>query len=183
MQNNKDKNEKDEKENKKQDFSEEELRKVIEQLKGNQPNSNIIKSAIFFHPNIAVHLLISLIINIFAGMTVIGLIDSWLNLVEWDITSFFITILLFTLIANVLTIIVGYFLIKKVLLWFGAIHFVLEMISFYLASLITRNNFNFGDSFWNLLLFTFSFSVMVQLLALLYRKIYRYILRKRRLKS
>ena len=171
---------KNEEEQSKIELSEEELKKVVDRLKSEVNGPKVIKSNIFYHQNIAIHLLISLIINIIAGITLIGITELTTPLVEWTLLSFFIAITLFTLISNILTIIAGYLLIKKILYWFGIVHYIIMGLSFFLASVIAQYNFNFMGSAFNLIMFTTLFSIVVQMLVSLYKKIHRNILSKRR---
>lgn len=140
--------------------SEEELKKLIDELK---KNSEKRKSAFNFgfmlHRDYLIHILLSLAINTVILAVVMGIaIGIGDPLIEMNgILSFLLASMLLTLLENFVKILLYRFAFKAVLYSFGLLSVSITFVLFYVVDEILQGNFHFTNIL-NLLVFTIGFT-------------------------
>jgi uncharacterized membrane protein YvlD (DUF360 family) len=142
------------------DYSEEELKKLIEELKRSKQKKNtLLNFGYMLHKDYLIHLLLSFAINLLMLAVVMGLlIGIGDSLVELDsLTSFLIAAALLTLMENFIKILLYRYAFKLILYSLGILSMAITVVLFYTIDIILKGNFHFA-SFIHLLIFTVGFT-------------------------
>lgn len=140
--------------------TEEELKKLIEELKRkNNKRRAFINFGFMLHRDYLVHLVLSLAVNTLILAVVMGLsIGIGDPLVEMkDIASFLLAAIVFTLIENLIKILVFRYAFRAILYSMGLLSITITYLVFYAVDLIMQDGFVFDNAI-SLLLFTIGFT-------------------------
>ncbi|VEU79577.1 Prolipoprotein diacylglyceryl transferase [Haploplasma axanthum] len=145
-------------------------------------NSFRAKFAFFLHPNLGIHLLIVLTLNLITAVTITGLFEiSKYPLIKFEIVGFILFIVISTLIEVLTKIFILRYFILIVLKSFATVFLGLQILIFYVTSLLFKEEISFtGSKILSILIFTCSFLLLRTMLIIIYQ---RYIMKKRWLKE
>lgn len=163
---------KEDKDKEKEELTEEEIYKLIEELKKQKSNKKIAISLGFLnHPNYIVHLMISFIMNILLSAVVFGL-GSGLNqkIVIMNPLGFFIAITLLTVVENFVKILFFKYFPRVMMMSFGSLNVVLQIVILFIIDKLIEVGFHF-TSFEALVMFSIIFSIFRFVLSNYIRKI------------
>ncbi|WP_162140216.1 hypothetical protein [Haploplasma axanthum] len=141
-------------------------------------NSFRAKFAFFLHPNLGIHLLIVLTLNLITAVTITGLFEiSKYPLIKFEIVGFILFIVISTLIEVLTKIFILRYFILIVLKSFATVFLGLQILIFYVTSLLFKEEISFtGSKILSILIFTCSFLLLRTMLIIIYQ---RYIMKKR----
>ena len=151
--------------------SDEEIQKLLEQLKKNSSSKNTAVSFGFLlHRNYVVHIVFSLLINFLISAVVIGLaIGVKAPLIDITITGYVIGIVLLTLVENFVKILLFKYFMRLLILSMGLLSVLTQIIILYLIDLMIPKGFHF-TGVELLIIFSFSFSVLRFVLSVYIRR-------------
>ncbi len=154
---------KDDKNNKDEDqITEEDIKKLIEDLQKNKKTQKLITQSFFNHPNMTISFLLSYVANLLVFASVSGILNQITQTIQIEWGSYFIGVTLFSLMEFVIKIILLKFSLRLVLFSFGIVFLLTRSITLYLVSIIVPN-FNF-ISVSGLLIFAICFTVIKSIL-------------------
>ncbi|MFA5470705.1 MAG: hypothetical protein WCZ00_03475 [Acholeplasmataceae bacterium] len=141
--------------------SEEEIKKLIEQLKKNNSTKNTAVSFGFLlHKNYVVHMVFSLVINFLISAVVIGLaIGIKQPLIEMEILGYVLAIILLTLIENFVKILMFKYFMRIMILSMGLLSVLIQILILASIDLILVQGFHFINV-EHLIIFSFGFSIL-----------------------
>ena len=139
--------------------SEEEIKKLLEQLKKNKSGKNTaISFGFLLHRNYFIHMIISLILNFVISAVVIGLaIGINEPLINMEILGYILAILLLTLLENFIKILLFKYIMRALILSMGLISILIQVIILYAIDLLLPIGFDF-NGIEHLFIFSFVFS-------------------------
>lgn len=132
---------------------------------------------IFLHPNLSIHLIISIIINFILGITIVGVFHA-LNypLLTYLIVGFILYIIIFSLVELAVTIFVVRHLLKPFIKSRGLLLILTYALIFYLTTLVVTDvSFN-SNVILKVLVFTVVFLIFKTILIIIYQ---RYLVKKK----
>jgi uncharacterized membrane protein YvlD (DUF360 family) len=141
-----------------------------------QQRNKKVKMGVSFmlHPKYSVHLTLSIVLNLVASAVIIGFaLGTGLPLVEISPIGYLTAIILFTLIENFVKILVYRYLMKYVLMSFGLITYIINVVLFFAVDQMLGETFHFMGV-EHLMIFTLLFSVLRFILTHYYQR-YRFI--------
>jgi uncharacterized membrane protein YvlD (DUF360 family) len=151
--------------------SEEDIKKILEQLKKNRSGKNTaISFGFLLHSNYVVHMTFSLLINFLLSAVVIGL-ASGINapLIEITILGYVLGIILLTLIENFVKILMFKYFMRMLILSMGLLSVLTQILILYLIDFIVATGFHFPNV-EQLIIFSFVFSVLRFVLSIYLRR-------------
>jgi hypothetical protein len=151
--------------------SEEDIKKILEQLKKNRSGKNTaISFGFLLHGNYVVHMTFSLLINFLISAVVIGL-ASGINapLIEITILGYVLGIILLTLIENFVKILLFKYFMRMLILSMGLLSVLTQILVLYLIDFIVPIGFHFPNV-EQLIIFAFVFSILRFVLSIYIRR-------------
>src|SRR5690554_4193212 len=158
MNNKNDKNEKDL----------EELKKILK----NDDNKKIgLLLGFYLHENFSIHILLTIVINLISGGVIIGLSNISYKIIEVNsYIAFFIAFLFYSLLEISIKTLLIRFIWKIIIQSLGLIFFVINIVFFFIVSLLV-DNFSFFNNLSNILIFTIIFMIFRILLTTVIKRI------------
>jgi len=141
--------------------SEEEIKKLIEQLNKKKSSKNTAVSFGFLlHKNYVVHMVFSLLINFLISAVVIGL-ASGINqpLVEMEILGYILAIVLLTMLENFVKILLFKYFMRAMILSMGLISILVQILILAFIDMILTRGFHF-IGVEHLIIFSFIFTIL-----------------------
>jgi hypothetical protein len=151
--------------------SEEDIRKIYEQLKKNRSGKNTaISFGFLLHSNYVVHMTFSLLINFLISAVVIGLaVGINQPLIDITILGYVFGIILLTLIENFVKILMFKYFMRMLILSMGLLSVLTQIIILYLIDFIITTGFHF-PGVEQLIIFSFGFSILRFILSIYLRR-------------
>ncbi len=151
--------------------SDEDIKKLIEQLKRNKFGKNTaISFGFLLHKNYVVHMVFSLVINFLISAVVIGLaIGIKQPLIDMEILGYILAIILLTLLENFVKILMFKYFMRIMILSMGLLSVLIQIFVLAIIDLILIQGFQFlGVE--HLIIFAFGFSILRFLLSIYIRR-------------
>ncbi|NLK12101.1 MAG: phage holin family protein [Candidatus Phytoplasma sp.] len=143
-------------------LTEEDIKKLMDDLQNNKKTQKLIVQSFFNHPNMTISFLISYMVNLLVFASVSGILNQITPTIQLEWTSYFIGVTLFSLMEFVIKIVLLRFSLRWVIFSLGIIFLLTRIITLYLTSIIVPN-FSF-ISVSGLLIFAISFTVIKSIL-------------------
>ena len=139
--------------------SDEEIQKLLEQLKKNQSGkSTALSFGFLLHRNYVVHMTFSLLINFLISAVVIGLaIGVKAPLLEIEIIGYALGIILLTLIENFVKILMFKYFMRAMILSMGILSVLTQILILYAVDVMIVTGFHF-PGIQELIIFSLLFS-------------------------
>jgi uncharacterized membrane protein YvlD (DUF360 family) len=141
--------------------SEEEIKRLIEQLRKNNGGKNTALSFGFLlHKNYVVHMFFSIVINFLISAVIIGLATGIKQpLIEMEILGYVLAIILLTLIENFVKILMFKYFMRIMILSMGLLSVLIQILILAVIDLILIEGFHF-IGIEHLIIFSFAFSIL-----------------------
>ena len=151
--------------------SEEELKRLIKELEEiSKKKQTAVSYAFLLHKNYAVHMFLSLFVNLLMAATVIGLsIAFGYPLVDMEIEGFIFAMILLTIMENLVKILLFKYALRFVLYSLGTLSWLVQFVLLYAITLIVNQGFTFA-SVWNLMIFSVFFTLLRFILSVYIRR-------------
>lgn len=162
---------KEDKDKEKDELTEEDIQKIIDELKQQKSSKKIAISFGFLnHPNFIVHLIMSFLINLLISAVVFGL-ASGINqkIVIMTPVGFFIAITFLTFVENFVKILSFKYFPRVMMMSFGSLNVILQIIILFSIDKLMEVGFHF-TSFEALVVFSIIFSIFRFILSNYIRK-------------
>lgn len=141
--------------------SEEEIKKLIEQLKKNKSGKNTaISFGFLLHRNYIVHMVFSVVINFLISAVVIGLaVGINQPLIEFELFGYVLAIILLTLIENFVKILMFKYFMRIMILSMGLLSVLVQIMILLFIDQVLVQGFHF-IGVEHLIIFAFGFSIL-----------------------
>lgn len=151
--------------------SEEEIKKIIEELNKNQGGKNTaISFGFLLHRSYFVHMFFSLIINFIISAVVIGLsIGIGHPLTETTLLGYVMAVVLLTLIENFVKILMFKYFMRIMILSMGFLSVLIQILILFFIDFIIKEGFKFSH-FEQLIIFSFVFTILRFILSIYVRR-------------
>ncbi|MFA5691971.1 MAG: phage holin family protein [Acholeplasmataceae bacterium] len=157
--------------NNKDNKEEKDLEELKKALKNDDDKKIGLLLGFYLHENFSIHILLTIIINLISGGVIIGLSSVTYKIVEVNsYIAFFLAFLFYSLLEISIKTLLIRFIWKIILQSLGLIFFVVNIVFFYITSLLV-DNFSFYNNLSNIFIFTIIFMVFRMLLTTVIKRI------------
>lgn len=154
-------------------LTEEEINRIIEELKKQQkkPKKFSIALGFMLHKNFLVHMILSFVLNLLIAISVVGLaIGINAPIMTFTVIGFILAMSLLTVIENFVKILMFKYFSRIMILSMGLLSVTIQIIILFLTDLIITEGFQF-NGIEQLIVFSFVFSILRLVVSIYIRKL------------
>lgn len=145
------------------------LDEIEKELKANKVKGSIYKFGYFLHDNFSLHILLTVIVNLLSFGIVMGFAKEYLRIADiYSYQGFFVVVVMYSLFETTLKILAMSLFLKIVIRSFGSLFLVINMLLFWIISLLVVD-FTFFVNPFNIVTFTILFTIIRTLFTLYVR--------------
>jgi hypothetical protein len=162
-------NDHDDRNQKDDELTEEELRQLLEDARKVHHLKAGYDIGFILHRNFGYHILFTLIINLLVGGIIVGITSRFYPLIGVTWPGLVLGLVLYTLMELIIKILLIRFLLKPIIYSFGLIFYVLNVVLFWITDVIV-DGFDFKLKIENIFIFTIFFMLLRLLFSTYVRK-------------